>query len=93
VVLDLLSNTAYMGMDVDALPSAAERAGEGRYHIPGSLTAALRKICKKTLESCNILADVIKKNQHAQHFYIYIYFSYPRLADHQLRDFFIYFFT
>jgi hypothetical protein len=31
VVLDLLSNTAYMGTDVHALPSPAERAGEGRY--------------------------------------------------------------
>jgi hypothetical protein len=40
VVLDLLSNSAYMGTDVNGLPSPAERADDGRYHIPGSLTMA-----------------------------------------------------
>ncbi len=40
VVLDLLSNVAFMGTDEDGLPSEAIRAEEGRYHVVGSLTVA-----------------------------------------------------
>ncbi len=61
VVLDLLSTTAYMGTDVNGLPLPVERAGDGRYHIPGSLTTAPPTILKKVLEICNILVDPIKQ--------------------------------
>ncbi len=62
VVLDLLSNSAYMGTDVSGLPSPAERAGDGRYHIPGSLTTAPPTILKKVLEVCNTLAEKVKQS-------------------------------
>ncbi len=61
VVLDLLSNTAYMGTDVNGLPSPAERPGDVRYHIPGSLPTAPTTILKKVLEYCNILVEPIKQ--------------------------------
>jgi hypothetical protein len=62
VVLDLLSNSAYMGTDVNGLPSPAERAGDGRYHILGSLTTAPPTILKKVLEVCNTLAEKVKQS-------------------------------
>jgi hypothetical protein len=62
VVLDLLSNSAYMGTDVDGLPLPAERAGDSRYHIPGSLTTAPPTILKKVLEVCSTLAEPIKQS-------------------------------
>jgi hypothetical protein len=62
VVLDLLSNSAYMGTDVNGLPSPEERAGDGRYHIPGSLTTAPPTILKKVLEVCSTLAETIKQS-------------------------------
>jgi hypothetical protein len=40
VVLDLLSNTAYMGMDDEGLPLPAFRSGDGSYHVAGTLTTA-----------------------------------------------------
>ncbi len=36
VVLDLLSNTAYMGTDKEGLPLPAFRAGDGSYHVAGT---------------------------------------------------------
>jgi hypothetical protein len=40
VVMDLISNVAYMGTDEDGLPSPPVRSGDGTYHITGSLTTA-----------------------------------------------------
>jgi hypothetical protein len=59
VILDLLSNSAYMGTDASGLPSPAVKAGDGRYHVPGSLTTAPPTILKKVLEICNTLAEKI----------------------------------
>jgi hypothetical protein len=47
VVLDLLSNSAFMGTDADGLPSPAFAGEDGTYHIPGSLSAALPQAIKK----------------------------------------------
>jgi hypothetical protein len=53
VVLDLLSNTAYMGTDDKGLPFPAFRAGDGSYHVADTLTTALPTTLKKTLDLCN----------------------------------------
>ncbi len=60
VVLDLLSNLAFMGTDVDGLPTPAIKSGDGKYHILGSLTTAPPTVLKKTLELCVPLANAAK---------------------------------
>jgi hypothetical protein len=52
VVLDLLSNTAYMGTDDEGLPLPAFRSGDGSYHVAGTLTTAPPTTLKKTLDLC-----------------------------------------
>jgi hypothetical protein len=49
VVLDLLSNLAFMGTDMDGLPTPAVRSGDGKYHILGLLTTAPPTVLKKNL--------------------------------------------
>jgi hypothetical protein len=53
LVLDLLSNSTFMGTDVDGLPTAAVQGEGGTYHIPGSLTVAPVPVTKKILANCN----------------------------------------
>jgi hypothetical protein len=60
VVMDLLSNLAFMGTDMDGLPTPAIKSGDGRYHILGSLTTAPPTVLKKTLELCVPLANAAK---------------------------------
>jgi hypothetical protein len=52
VVLDLLSNTAYMGTDDEGLPLPAFRSGDGSYHVAGMLTTAPPTTLKRTLDLC-----------------------------------------
>jgi hypothetical protein len=59
VVLDLLSNTAYMGTDGDGLPTPSFREGDGSYHILGSLTTAPPTNLRKALEACGPIIDPI----------------------------------
>jgi hypothetical protein len=47
VVLALLSNTAYMGTNDDGLPLPAYRAGDGSYHIIGTLKTTPPTTIKK----------------------------------------------
>jgi hypothetical protein len=47
VVVDLLSNTAFMGTDASGLPSESVRAEGGKYHITGSLTIAPPTLTKR----------------------------------------------
>jgi hypothetical protein len=63
VVLDLLSNLAFMGSDSDGIPTPAVRAGDGRFHIVGALTTAPPTALKRALEQCNPLAQVLKGNR------------------------------
>jgi hypothetical protein len=63
VILDLLSNMAFMGSDLEGLPTPAVRAGDGRYHIMGALTTAPPTALKKALEICNPLAQAVKENK------------------------------
>ncbi len=60
VVLDLISNVAYMGTDKDGLPTPSIRGGDGRYHVTGTLTTAPPTTLKKNLECCNLIADNIR---------------------------------
>ncbi len=53
VVLDLLSNSAFMGTDEDGLPTPAISGEGGTYHIPGSLVTAPGPAIKKILANCN----------------------------------------
>ncbi len=60
VVMDLISNVAFMGTDKDGLPTPSIRGGDGKYHVPGVLTTAPPTTLKKNLEACNAIADRIK---------------------------------
>jgi hypothetical protein len=48
LVLDIFSNTVYMGSNEEGLPTPAFRDDEGKYHVPGYMdvapTAALRRL-------------------------------------------------
>jgi hypothetical protein len=60
VMVDLLSNTAFMGTDATGLPSEAINAKAGRYHITGSLTVAPTTLMKKILLDCLPIAVALK---------------------------------
>jgi hypothetical protein len=62
VILDLLSNVAFMGSDSDGLPTPAVRAGDGRY-IVGALTTAPPTALKKTLDLCTPLAEAVRETR------------------------------
>jgi hypothetical protein len=51
VVLDLLSNSAFLGADSDGMPIQPFKGGDRGYHIPGSLTAAPFSVIKKALQA------------------------------------------
>ncbi len=61
VILDLLSNTTFMGTDGDGLPCEAFRAEDGKYHVIGSLTIAPASFTKKVLAMCQPLCDELRK--------------------------------
>jgi hypothetical protein len=58
IFLDLLSNTAFKGTDEDGLPSPSFSDGDGKYHIPGSLTTAPSAAVKKLLANSNEIAKL-----------------------------------
>ncbi len=62
VILDLLSNTTFMGTDGDGLPSEATRAEDGKYHVVGSPTVAPSSFTKKVLATCLPLCDELRKS-------------------------------
>jgi hypothetical protein len=62
VILDLLSNSTFMGTDGDGLPSEASRAEDGRYHVVGSLTVAPSSFTKKVLATCQPLCEELRKS-------------------------------
>jgi hypothetical protein len=59
VVLDLLSNVAFMGADDGGLPTEAIWAEDGRYHVIGSLTTAPPSVIKKNLALCTPMGEVL----------------------------------
>jgi hypothetical protein len=60
VVLDFLSNSAFMGTDSYGLPTEAIRAEDGSYHVIGSLTVAPISCAKKVLSACTPIAEALK---------------------------------
>jgi hypothetical protein len=60
VVLDLLSNVVFIGMDNERLPSEALRAADGSYHVVESLTVAPPLLTKEVLLGCTSLAQALK---------------------------------
>jgi hypothetical protein len=58
LILDLLSNTAFMGTDEDGLPSPSFPGGDGTHHIPGSLTVAPTAAVKKVLANSHEIAKL-----------------------------------
>jgi hypothetical protein len=58
LVLDLLSNSTFMGTDVDGLPTASVQGEGGTYHIPGSLTVAPVPVTKNILANCSQIGKI-----------------------------------
>jgi hypothetical protein len=61
VVLDLLSNAAFMGTTDEGLPAAAERHVDEKYHIVDSLIAASPSLVRKELDTCVGLAVAVER--------------------------------
>jgi hypothetical protein len=59
VVLDLLSNVAFLGIDDNGPPAEAMWAEDGRYHVVGSLATAPPSVIKKNLASCTPMGEVL----------------------------------
>jgi hypothetical protein len=64
LVLDLLSNSTFMGTDLDGLPTAPVQGEGGTYHIPGSLTVAPVPVTKKILANCSQIGKICLKVKH-----------------------------
>jgi hypothetical protein len=64
LVLDLLSNSTFMGTDLDGLPTASVQGEGGTYHIPGSLTVAPVPVTKKILANCSQIGKICSKVKH-----------------------------
>jgi hypothetical protein len=64
LVLDLLSNSIFMGTDVDGLPTASVQGEGGTYHIPGSLTVAPVPVTKKILANCSQIGKLCSTVKH-----------------------------
>ncbi len=63
VILDLLSNGSFMGTTEDGMPLPVVPLTDGRYHVPGSLIPTPLSIIRKTLQSCEGIASVVKKSK------------------------------
>ncbi len=63
-ILDLLSNSAFMGTDEEGLPTPATMGEGGTYHIPGSLMVAPASAVKKILGNCHQLGKLGAIFQH-----------------------------
>jgi hypothetical protein len=64
LVLDLLSNSTFMGTDGDGLPTASVQGEGGTYHITGSLTVAPVPVTKKILANCNKIGKMCSVAKH-----------------------------
>jgi hypothetical protein len=63
VILDLLSNCCFMGTTDDGMPSPVVPMPDGRYHVQGSLIPTPLSIIRKTLQSCDGIATIVKKSK------------------------------
>jgi hypothetical protein len=60
VVLDLLSNSAFMGTDSSGLPTETVKMTDGGYHVIGSLSVAPISCVKKILVACAPMAEALR---------------------------------
>ncbi len=60
VILDLLSNSSFMGTSNDGMPLPVMPMSDGKYHVPGSLIPTPMSIIRKTLQSCECIANAVK---------------------------------
>ncbi len=63
VILDLLSNSSFMGTNDDGMPLPLMPMSGGRYHVPGSLIPTPMSIIRKTLQSCECIANAVKNSK------------------------------
>jgi hypothetical protein len=63
VILDLLSNSSFMGTNEDSIPLWMMTMGDGSYHVPGSLIPTPMSIIRKTWQSCDCIAAAVKNSQ------------------------------
>jgi hypothetical protein len=63
VILDLLSNSSFMGTNDDGMPLPLMPMSDGRYHVPGSLNLTPMSIIRKTLQSCECIANAVKNSK------------------------------
>ena len=52
LVIDVFSNSAYMGCDESGLPQRPEKGADGRYHILGTMEVATQNVLRKNLAAC-----------------------------------------
>jgi hypothetical protein len=62
VILDLLSNSSFMGTNEDGMPIPMMTMGDGNYHVPGSLIPTPMSIIRKTLQNCDCIAAAAKNS-------------------------------
>jgi hypothetical protein len=60
IVLDLLSNTAFVGADSAGMPTQPVKGGDGMYHVLGSLTAAPTSVVKRALKAADSIVEVAR---------------------------------
>jgi hypothetical protein len=72
VVLDLLSNTAFLGTNEHGLPTKSTRGDDGRYHITGSLTSAPTPFLKRALKAYYYYSNYLF-SVYAYKFTVYVY--------------------
>jgi hypothetical protein len=63
VILDLLSNSSFMGTSDDGMPLPVMPMSDGKYHVPGSLIPTPMSIIRKTLQSCECIANAVKNSK------------------------------
>jgi hypothetical protein len=63
VILDLLSNGSFMGTSDDGMALPMVPMADGRYHVPGSLIPTPMSIVRKTLQSCECIANAVKNSK------------------------------
>jgi len=64
VVLDIWSNSAFMGTDDFGLPiRPSKMSNDGRYHVPGNLQAAPRTLFEKILQDAMPVLDAAREGK------------------------------
>ena len=60
MIVDIFSNTAFMGTDERGIPMLPEKGEDGRFHITGSLEVAPQSILKRSMALCSPILAAAK---------------------------------